>query len=71
MLRLGAPIPQSKPHPPGGLASNVVGRHNMVEFFIRRPIFASAVAVIMMLAGSISYFLLPVSQPLKQQINWV
>ena len=71
MLRLGAPIPRSKPHPPCILASNVVGRRNMVGFFIRRPIFASAVAVIMMLAGSISYFLLPVSQPLKQQINWV
>jgi hydrophobe/amphiphile efflux-1 (HAE1) family protein len=34
----------------------------MVGFFIQRPIFASAIAVIMVLAGSISYFLLPVSQ---------
>jgi len=34
----------------------------MVEFFIRRPIFASAIAVIMVLAGAVSYFLLPVSQ---------
>jgi multidrug efflux pump subunit AcrB len=34
----------------------------MVGFFIQRPIFASAVAVIMVLAGSICYFLLPVSQ---------
>ncbi|HEX4566882.1 MAG TPA: efflux RND transporter permease subunit, partial [Vicinamibacterales bacterium] len=34
----------------------------MVEFFIQRPIFTSAIAVIMLLAGSICYFLLPVSQ---------
>ncbi|GGC82833.1 efflux RND transporter permease subunit [Chelatococcus reniformis] len=34
----------------------------MVNFFIQRPIFASAVAIIMVLAGAISYFLLPVSQ---------
>ena len=34
----------------------------MVGFFIERPIFASAIAVIMVLAGAISYFLLPVSQ---------
>ena len=34
----------------------------MVNFFIQRPIFASAIAVIMVLAGSICYFLLPVSQ---------
>ncbi|HTK14047.1 MAG TPA: multidrug efflux RND transporter permease subunit [Xanthobacteraceae bacterium] len=34
----------------------------MVSFFIKRPIFASAIAVIMVLAGAISYFLLPVSQ---------
>src|SRR6476469_3460853 len=34
----------------------------MVNFFIQRPIFASAIAVIMVLAGAISYFLLPVSQ---------
>jgi multidrug efflux pump subunit AcrB len=34
----------------------------MVGFFIQRPIFASAIAVIMVLAGSICYFLLPVSQ---------
>src|SRR6202011_1113300 len=34
----------------------------MVDFFIQRPIFASAIAVIMVLAGSICYFLLPVSQ---------
>jgi HAE1 family hydrophobic/amphiphilic exporter-1 len=34
----------------------------MVNFFIERPIFASAIAVIMVLAGSICYFLLPVSQ---------
>ena len=34
----------------------------MVGFFIERPIFASAIAVIMVLAGSICYFLLPVSQ---------
>ncbi|HMG50143.1 MAG TPA: multidrug efflux RND transporter permease subunit [Inquilinus sp.] len=34
----------------------------MISFFVQRPIFASAIAVIMVLAGAISYFLLPVSQ---------
>ncbi len=34
----------------------------MVTFFITRPVFASAIAIIMVLAGSICYFLLPVSQ---------
>ncbi|HVZ05636.1 multidrug efflux RND transporter permease subunit [Hyphomicrobium sp.] len=34
----------------------------MVNFFIHRPIFASAIAVIMVLAGTICYFLLPVAQ---------
>src|SRR5260221_2925883 len=34
----------------------------VVGYFIQRPIFASAIAVIMVLAGSICYFLLPVSQ---------
>ncbi len=34
----------------------------MVNFFIKRPIFASAIAIIMVLAGAISYALLPVSQ---------
>ena len=34
----------------------------MVSFFIHRPIFASSIAVIMVLAGAICYFLLPVSQ---------
>lgn len=34
----------------------------MVNFFIHRPIFASAIAIIMVLAGGICYFLLPVSQ---------
>src|SRR5882724_10249391 len=34
----------------------------MVGFFIERPIFASAIAVIMVLAGAIAFFLLPVSQ---------
>src|SRR6202023_1156026 len=34
----------------------------MIGFFLQRPIFASAIAVIMVLAGSICYFLLPVSQ---------
>ncbi|MBI1202699.1 MAG: multidrug efflux RND transporter permease subunit [Rhodopseudomonas sp.] len=34
----------------------------MIEFFTKRPVFASSIAVIMVLAGSISYFLLPVSQ---------
>ena len=34
----------------------------MVGFFTQRPIFASAVAVIMVMAGAICYVLLPVSQ---------
>src|SRR5579883_1621124 len=34
----------------------------MVSFFIHRPIFASALAVLMVLAGAIAFFLLPVSQ---------
>ena len=34
----------------------------MVNYFIHRPIFASAIAIIMVLAGAICYFLLPVSQ---------
>ena len=34
----------------------------MVSFFIQRPIFASAIAAILVLAGGICYFLLPVSQ---------
>jgi HAE1 family hydrophobic/amphiphilic exporter-1 len=34
----------------------------MIGFFIQRPIFASTIAVIMVLAGSICYFLLPVAQ---------
>src|SRR5271156_2759508 len=34
----------------------------MVNFFIQRPIFASAIAMVMVLAGAICFFLLPVSQ---------
>jgi hydrophobe/amphiphile efflux-1 (HAE1) family protein len=34
----------------------------VIAFFIQRPIFASAIAVIMVLAGAICFFLLPVSQ---------
>src|SRR3978361_288318 len=34
----------------------------MVSFFFHRPNFASSIAVIMVLAGAICYFLLPVSQ---------
>ncbi len=34
----------------------------MIDFFTKRPVFASSVAVIMVLAGAISYFMLPVSQ---------
>ncbi|HEY0300808.1 MAG TPA: efflux RND transporter permease subunit, partial [Rhizomicrobium sp.] len=34
----------------------------MVNFFIQRPIFASAIAIIMVLAGSICFFILPISQ---------
>ena len=36
--------------------------NRMVNFFIQRPIFASAIAIIMVLAGAICYLLLPVSQ---------
>ncbi|HTJ02905.1 MAG TPA: efflux RND transporter permease subunit, partial [Methylovirgula sp.] len=34
----------------------------MISFFIQRPIFASAIAIILVLAGIVSYFLLPISQ---------
>src|ERR1700759_3634669 len=34
----------------------------MVGFFIHRPIFASSIAVIMVLAGAICFFILPISQ---------
>ena len=34
----------------------------MVGFFIQRPVFASAIAAILVLAGGICFFLLPVSQ---------
>jgi hydrophobe/amphiphile efflux-1 (HAE1) family protein len=34
----------------------------VINFFIQRPIFASAIAIIMVLAGAIAYGLLPVSQ---------
>jgi HAE1 family hydrophobic/amphiphilic exporter-1 len=34
----------------------------MVNFFIERPIFASAIAIIMVLAGLIAYVNLPVAQ---------
>ncbi|MDZ5450599.1 multidrug efflux RND transporter permease subunit [Labrys sp. ZIDIC5] len=34
----------------------------MVNYFIQRPIFASAIAIIMVMAGAIAYFLLPVAQ---------
>src|SRR5580693_200568 len=34
----------------------------MVGFFIQRPIFSSAIAIIMVLAGLICYALLPVAQ---------
>jgi len=44
---------------PGGMLRGALA---MVGFFIQRPIFASAIAVIMVLAGSICFFLLPVSQ---------
>ena len=40
-----------------------LGRRNMVGFFIQRPIFASAIAVVMMLAGSISFCRLAVQPP--------
>ena len=34
----------------------------MITFFIRRPIFASSIAIIMVLTGLISFRFLPVSQ---------
>ncbi len=34
----------------------------MIDFFTRRPIFASSVAIVMVLAGAICYFLLPIAQ---------
>src|ERR1700738_2111939 len=34
----------------------------MVDFFITRPIFASVVALLMILAGAVGYVLLPVAQ---------
>ena len=34
----------------------------MVNFFITRPIFASVVAIVMVLAGAVGYVLLPVAQ---------
>jgi multidrug efflux pump subunit AcrB len=34
----------------------------MVNFFIHRPVFASVIAVIMILTGLIAYSLLPVAQ---------
>jgi multidrug efflux pump subunit AcrB len=34
----------------------------VVGFFIQRPIFASAIAAILVLAGGVCFFLLPVSQ---------
>ena len=34
----------------------------MVGFFIERPVFASTIAAILVLAGGICFFLLPVSQ---------
>ncbi len=34
----------------------------MVGYFIRRPVFATAIAIIMVLAGAVSYFTLPVAQ---------
>ena len=38
------------------------GRTVMVNFFIHRPVFASVIAVIMVLTGLIAYSLLPVAQ---------
>src|ERR1700689_3050614 len=34
----------------------------MVDFFITRPIFASVIAMVMVLAGAVGYLLLPVAQ---------
>src|ERR1700755_1959668 len=39
-----------------------IGPIPMVSFFIHRPIFASSIAAILVLAGAICFFLLPVSQ---------
>src|SRR6266403_3383049 len=38
------------------------GRSAMVNYFIHRPVFASVIAVIMILTGLIAYSLLPVAQ---------
>ena len=44
------------------LALGVGGAGLVVGFFIQRPIFATAIAAILVLAGAVCYFLLPVSQ---------
>jgi len=85
MLRLGASIPQSKPHPPGGLASNVVGRRNMVVFFPASDLRIShrrhhdaggidqpQVVVSAFYPGASAQVVADtVTKPLEQQINWV
>src|SRR3981081_519891 len=53
-----SPVPTSNISPQFGSRSDRL----MVSFFIHRPVFASSIAVIMVLAGAICYFLLPVSQ---------
>src|SRR4051794_38147253 len=53
-----SPLPTSNISPHFGSRSDRL----MVSLFIHRPIFASSIAVIMVLAGAICYFLLPVSQ---------
>ena len=47
---------------PGAAPRRLRGILRMVGFFTSRPIFASAVAIIMVMAGAICYVLLPVSQ---------
>src|SRR6266403_459845 len=56
--------PQAAGHPAGRTNTGLrrAGRSAMVNFFIHRPVFASVIAVIMILTGLIAYSLLPVAQ---------
>src|SRR5207302_6583608 len=56
--------PQAAGHPAGRTNTGLrrAGRSAMVNYFIHRPVFASVIAVIMILTGLIAYSLLPVAQ---------
>jgi len=45
-----------------------------MNFFIKRPIFAAAIALMMILAGLISMFVLPIAQngnyPVRRTAEW-